>query len=421
MSKKAKPFTTAFNPRIDLLPGGIQIVADVVPFVESCAIGIWIKAGTRDEPKGRAGVAHFVEHTSFRRTRSRTSRQIAREFENVGAYANAYTTKEETCYYVRTLSEYIPTVIRTLIDIVLWPTFEVSDVEKERGIIAEEIRAYEDEVEEFIFDESELQLFGQHPLGLPIVGTSQSINSITASDVKEFHHKHYHTGSIVVTVSGNVDVDEFIVLTTEFLSSANRGRKSMRRSTPPILTPSELIIRKPIQQAHLLWHTRTNGFSSRDRFALMLLNVILGDGMTSRINQRFRETKGIAYNVYSHLQLFFDVGMFGVYAGVDEKKVDRSRLIIEHEIDVLGKSGVRPTELRRAKEQVRAAKIMSLESLSSRMTMLGKGMLDAGDPEDPFDTIQQLESVSVDEINTIASLVCNPADWSRCLVLPSKT
>lgn len=421
MSKKASPFTTVFRPRIDVLPGGIRIVADVVPFVESCAIGIWIKAGTRDEPKGRAGVAHFVEHTSFRRTRNRTSRQIARDFENVGAYANAYTTKEETCYYVRTLSEYIPRVIQTLTDVVLWPTFENSDVEKERGIIAEEIRAYEDEIEEFIFDESELQLFGQHPLGLPIVGTSQSINNITATDVKDFHHKHYHSGSIIVTVSGNVDVDDFIALTADFLSSASRGRKTMRRSTPPALAPSEQIIRKPIQQAHLLWHTRTNGFISRDRFALMLLNVILGDGMTSRINQRFRETKGLAYNVYSHLQLFIDVGMFGVYAGVDEKKVDRSRLIIEHEIDVLGKSGVRPAELRRAKEQVRAAKIMSLESLSSRMTMLGKGMLDAGDPEDPYDTIQQLESVSVDEINTVASQVCNPAGWSRCLVLPGMT
>lgn len=420
MPKKISPVKSVFKPRIDQTPGGIRIVADVVPFVESCAIGIWIKAGTRDEPKGRAGVAHFVEHTSFRRTRNRTSRQIARDFENVGAYANAYTTKEETCYYVRTLSEYIPTVIRTLTDVVLWPTFEASDVEKERDIIAEEIRAYEDEIEEFIFDESELQLFGPHPLGLPIVGTNQSVSRISAADVKDFHNKHYHTASIIVTVSGNIDADEFIALSAGILTSARRGHRTMKRSTPPAVTPSEQIIRRPIQQAHLLWHTRTNGFDSKDRFALMLLNVVLGDGMTSRINQRFRETKGIAYNVYSHLQLFSDVGMFGVYAGLDEKKADRSRLIIEREIDILGKSGVKPVELRRAKEQVRAAKIMSLESLSARMTMLGKGMLDAGYPEDPYDTIQQIESVSEDEINHIAARVCNSAEWSRCLVLPGR-
>ena len=417
MHNTPKQERTVFDPGITRLSGGIPLVYDIVPSVDSCAIGIWVKAGTRDEPRGQAGVAHFVEHTSFRRTANRSTRKIASDFENVGAYANAYTTKEETCYYVRTLRKHVPSVLRTIADVVISPTFDERDIEKERSIITEEIRAYEDEAEELIFDEAEQQLFGDHPLGVPIVGTPKSVSRITAAQVKQFHSKHYHSGSVVLTVSGNVDIDSFAEQANEILRIPAKRTRPLKRTLPPATKPSGLVLMRPVQQSHLLWHIRTPGFHSKHRSALLLLNVILGDGMTSRLNVRIREAKGLAYSVYSQLQLFTDVGMFCVYAGVEANKFHKAMGMIEREIAILGKDGVKISELKRAKEQLRASKIMSLESLSSRMSMLGKGMLDEGAPENPFDTIARIDKVTLDEINEQARKICS-REWSKCIIQP---
>ncbi len=407
-----------FAPRLTRLPSGITVVTDHVPSVDSAALGIWVKAGTRDEPTGQSGVAHLVEHTSFRRTKSRSNRKIAREFEDVGAYSNAYTTKEETCYYVRTLSEHTDRVMSTLADVVFHPVFDASDIEKERSIITEEIRSYEDEAEELIFDLGERQLFGNHPLGAPIVGTVESIVDITATDVRRFHRDHYHGRSLVITASGNVDHDHMVELAEKLTKGIRRKTTPQRRRTPRPLPPSELVIPKHVQQAHVLWHLRTDGHRSKHRAAMMVLNVILGDGMSSRLNVRIRETRGIAYSIYSQLQLFQDVGTWSVYAGLDEARLGKGQLLLEQELRTIARDGVKAVELKRAQEQLRASKIMSLESLSSRMTLLGKGLMDEGKPEDPYATIDEIRAVTVDELNALASELCQPDAWSRCLVIP---
>lgn len=414
-----KASRSIFSPVTAHLSNGITVVCDVVPTVESCAIGIWISAGTRDEPKGKAGVAHFVEHTSFRATHHRTTQRIAREFENVGAYANAYTTKEETCYYVRTLSEHVPKVFRTLADVVLHPMFKDVDVEKERTIITEEIRSYEDEPEELIFDIGELQQFGSHPLGVPIVGSVDSVSKITADDIRTFHQKQYHAGSITICVSGNVDPEAFMSLVHELFGGLRRNSSRSKRKTPSVVDPSTMSVQKATQQAHALWHTRTSGHQAPERWALQVLNVILGDGMTSRLNVRLRESKGLAYSVYSQLQLFADCGVFAIYIGVDEKKLTKAQSMVAKELQQLAQHGVKRTELDRAKEQLRAGKIMSLESLTQRMTMLGKGVLEDGIPEDPYVTLAHINAVRLDELNAIAASCCDPEQWSTCLILPS--
>lgn len=407
-----------FAPRITRLPSGITVVTDHVPSVDSAALGIWVKAGTRDEPNGQSGVAHLVEHTSFRRTASRSNRKIAREFEDVGAYSNAYTTKEETCYYVRTLSEHVDRVMSTLADVVLHPVFDPADVEKERSIITEEIRSYEDEAEELIFDLGERQLFGTHPLGAPIVGTVESIVEISAKDVRSFHRDHYHGRSLVITASGNVDHDHVVRLAEQLTKGVRKTTTTQRRRTPRPLPPSELVIPKHVQQAHVLWHLRTAGHRSEHRAAMMVLNVILGDGMSSRLNVRIRETRGIAYSIYSQLQLFQDVGTWSIYAGLDEGRVGKVQMLLEQELRAIARDGVKAAEVKRAQEQLRASKIMSLESLSSRMSLLGKGLMDEGKPEDPYATIDEIKAVTVDEINALVKELCAPDAWSRCLVIP---
>ena len=413
-----KQHSVPFAPRVETLSNGVTVVIDSVTSVDSAAVGVWINAGTRDEPRGKAGVAHFVEHTSFRRTPTRTTNRIAREFENVGAYANAYTTKEETCFYARTLSEHLPRVATVLADVVLHPVFDAGDVEKERTIITEEIRAYEDEAEEFIFDMGEQQVFGNHPLGPPIVGTVESVLHITADDVRAFHDAHYHAGALTLTVSGNVDADRFIEIASGLFETAAPRRRATRRQAPRHRTVEPLTLRRPVQQAHVLWQARTPGLHDHARHALLLLNTLMGDGMSSRLNVRIRERKGLAYNIYSQLQLFGDCGVFAVYAGLDERHVSNVGAMLEQELSLLIERGVTRSELARAKQQLRASKIMSLESLSARMTMLGKGMLEDGQPEDPYETIARIDAVTLDEVHDIARRVLAPDMFHQCLVLP---
>jgi predicted Zn-dependent peptidase len=414
-----KQHRSTFAPIVRSLPNGIPVVIDQVMSVDSCAIGIWVKAGTRDEPVGKAGVAHFVEHTSFRRTKDRTTNRIAREFENVGAYANAYTTKEETCFYARTLTEHLPRVADVLADVVLHPIFDPSDVEKERTIITEEIRSYEDEAEEFIFDIGEQHLFGDHPLGPPIVGTVDSVRRITPTDVRGFHTRHYHRGSLILTVSGNVDPDMIMDMGARLFDGVPRAGRATQRTAPTSRSVRPLVVRRPVQQAHVLWQARTPGQRSSMKHALLLLNVILGDGMSSRLNVRIRERKGLAYSVYSQVQLFADCGVFAIYAGLDDRHVDAVHGMLERELADIAANGVTRTELQRAKQQVRASKVMSLESLSARMSMLGKGMIEDGRPEDPFTTIRKVDAVTLDQVKAVAARLLSPERFSRCLILPS--
>lgn len=420
MSKRKLEIPKSYAPDVVELPNGIRLVFDLVPSVSSCAIGIWVKAGTRDEPKGMAGIAHLIEHTAFRRTKHRTTQRIARDFENIGAYTNAYTTKEETCYYVRTLTDHVHKVFPTLVDVVLNPLFRKADVAKEQSIIVEEIKAYEDEPEEYAFDLAEFQMFGRHPLGNQILGTASSVLNITSGQLRTFHRSAYNANSIVVTVSGNIDKNRFVELAASLLSKVRPSIAKHKRTLPPVRSASVVCMPSSTQQAHMVWHTRTRGQNSKSRSALALLNIILGDGLSSRIHMRLRDRNGLAYNASSQLQLFTDVGMLAVYAGADVRNEDKIANLISKELTMLATHGIKPVELRRAKEQIRAAKIMSLESLSSRMSLLGKGMLDSGRPEDPFDTINEVLAVEKDEVDALASTVCDPSLWSRLTLRPNQ-
>ncbi|MDZ4744840.1 MAG: pitrilysin family protein [bacterium] len=411
---------TAYNPIVRVTASGLTVIIDPVPVAASCALGVWVQAGTRDEARGRSGLAHFVEHTSFRRTRTLTTRAIAKQFEDVGAYANAFTTKEETCYYARTLSEHLPRVLETLSEVVMQPLFKAPDVEKERSIITEEIRAYEDEPEEFVFDAAERQLFGNHPLGMPILGTLSSVDKISEEDLHTFHNERYIPSKMAVCISGEVDAEEFMRLVEDTMQPLlpKAKRKNFKRTTPVPSKPNEVIIYKSVQQAHTIWQTPVPGYMAKDRHALMLLNVVLGDGMSSRLNSRIRESRGFAYNVYSQLQLFADCGVFAIYAGIDNKHVLKAQEMIGRELDILATEGVRISELNRGKEQLRASKIMSMESLTARMNMLGKGFVEEGKPEDLFATLRDIDTVTLDQVNKAAARYCKSAKWSRYLMLP---
>ncbi|MFN4985469.1 MAG: M16 family metallopeptidase [Ignavibacteria bacterium] len=401
-----------------ILSNGIRLVSDYVGSVDSCALGIWVKAGTRDEPPGKSGVAHFVEHTSFRRTALRTTSKISRDFENRGAYANAYTTKEETCYYVRTLREHLLDVSTTLADVVVNPVFDADDVEKERTIIVEEIRSYEDEAEEHIFDLGEQQLFPVDAIGSSIVGTVQDVESLKRTDIVRFHKQHYTPDNVIIAISGNHDIDTFAEHIEQSMRGLGRSRTRTTRVAPQPAKPTHQEYRKQTQQAHVLWQCPTTGYHHADRHALQILNVVLGDGMSSRLNVKLRESRGLAYSVYSQLQLFLDCGIMAIYAGIDETQRARVDREISTILSALSADGITVSERKRAVAQLRASKLMSLESLTSRMTLLGKGIMEEGYPEDPRQTIDALESVTLADVQRVASKYCKPARWSTTSLLP---
>ncbi|MBM4179386.1 MAG: insulinase family protein [Ignavibacteria bacterium] len=401
------------------LSNGIRIVSDYVNTVDSCALGIWVKAGTRDEPRGRSGIAHFVEHTSFRRTASRSTSKISRDFENRGAYANAYTTKEETCYYVRTLRDHLHDVASTLTDVVVNPVFHDADIEKERNIIIEELRSYEDEPEEHIFDLGERQLFPSHSIGSSIVGTITDVERLRRADLARFHNKFYNAANMVIAISGNHDIDALAEHIETLTSELTFKRKLQARKAPLHGKSSHAEHRKQMQQAHLLWQVPTTGYHHADTYALQILNVVLGDGMSSRLNVKLRETRGLAYSVYSQLQLFMDCGIMAIYAGIDEAQRTSVERHVTGILSDLADQGITASERKRALAQLRASKLMSLESLTSRMTLLGKGVMEEGQPEDPIASIEALESVTLADVHHVSQQYCNPARWSTTCLLPA--
>ena len=313
----------------------------------------------------------------------------------------------------------MPIVLSTLAEVALQPLFNAPDVEKERSIITEEIRAYEDEPEEFAFDAAERQLFGDHPLGMPILGTLESVERIASDDLLDFHAERYRASRMAVCISGDVDPDDFMDMVEATLVMPKDRKKAIRRTTPVPNKPDEVVVYKSVQQAHTVWHAPVPGYCASERHALMLLNVVLGDGMSSRLNSRLRESRGLAYSVYSQLQLFADCGVFAIYAALDDKHLLKAQDMIARELDLLASEGIRISELKRGKEQLRASKIMSMESLSARMNMLGKGFVEEGAPEDLFATLRDFDAVTLDDVNKVAARYCKSKKWSRYLLLPS--
>jgi predicted Zn-dependent peptidase len=401
------------------IPGGLTIVTEKVPTVDSVAIGACVNAGSRNDPAGQAGIAHFMEHAAFRRTRRHNTRQIASQFESVGAYTNAYTTKEYTFYYVRTLKRHIRKSLGLLLDIVMNPVFRKDEIDRERSIILEEIRSYDDDPEEYIFDRADELLFGEHPLAHPIVGNEESIENIGPDQLENFHKKHYSRNNIIIGAAGNISHDRFVdnilsVLPQEITTSADK------KYMPPHRTgQKDILLEKSVQQSHLLLAAATEGIHSSERFPLALLNVLLGDGMSSRLNQKIRERSGYAYAVYSTVSLFSDSGGFYIYAATDPKNTDKTQGLILREFEKLISGRISMAELIRAREQLKSSTIMSLESMSMRMQNLAKNELMLGRREDIAETMARIDSVGIPDISLLAEKYLLPEKWSEVRIVPS--
>ena len=396
------------------LPGGLRVITEQVPGVRSVAFGIWVNVGSRDETGAQMGSAHYLEHLLFKGTSRRSALDISAAIEAVGGDLNAFTTKEYTCYYARVLDVDLPLAIDVVSDVVTDALIRTEDVEAERGVILEEIAMHEDDPTDVVHDEFASAMFGDTPLGRPILGTIDTITGISRRSIHAFYRAKYRPERMVVAAAGSLDHDTVVrqvraafahVLQHDAEVGAARPARRPRRHAAGMRVTS-----RPTEQAHLVLGVPGITRSDHRRYALSVLSTALGGGMSSRLFQEVREKRGLAYSVYSYAQGYSDDGMFGVYVGCLPGKVDTVLDVCLTEMQRVADHGLTDDEIRRGKGQVRGATVLGQEDTGARMTRIAKSELHA----DPLLSIDQLlarvDAVTSDDIREVAhDLLTAPA------------
>jgi predicted Zn-dependent peptidase len=380
-----------------------------MPNVRSAAFGIWAGVGSRDESVEQAGASHFLEHLLFKGTPKRTALEMSSLMDAVGGEMNAFTAKEYTCYYARVLDSDLPLAIDVVSDMVTASLIESQDVEAERGVILEEIAMHDDDPTDAVHDEFAAALFGDVPLGRPILGTVDSISSLGQDRIAAYYHERYVAPNLVVAAAGNLDHDEVVRLVAEAFSDAlgDPGRLPSARLAGPgaSANPGVHSIDRPTEQANLILGTTGITRTDERRFALGVLNAALGGGMSSRLFQEIREKRGLAYSVYSYNSQYADTGTFGVYAGCLPAKVDEVLAICREEVTKVAAHGITSDELERGKGQLRGSFVLGLEDTGSRMSRIGKSELVYDSLLSVDDILTRIEAVTLDDVRTIGEEV----------------
>jgi predicted Zn-dependent peptidase len=403
--------------RRTVLPGGLRVVTEAMPGVRSAAFGVWVGVGSRDEVPSLAGASHYLEHLLFKGTATRSALDIAAAMDAVGGELNAFTTKENTCYYGHVLDEDLPLAVELVSDVVLNARIDGADVDNERGVILEEIAMRDDDPGDLVHDMFAEALFGDHPLGRSVLGTVESIESIGRNQVAGYWRRRYQLPLIVVAAAGQVEHRAVVrmvrrafepVLTGDARPLPPRSGSAVPRRPARRVTS----LHRATEQAHIV--LGGTGLSRADdrRFALAVLNNALGGGMSSRLFQEIRENRGLAYSVYSFTSQYAGAGAFGVYAGVQPNKVhDAIGIITEVLGDVAG-HGLTDVEVARGKGQVKGGLVLGLEDAGSRMSRIGKAELAYGEVLCVDDLLARIDAVTPDDIREVAAdLLARP----RCL------
>jgi predicted Zn-dependent peptidase len=366
------------------------------------------------------GISHFIEHMVFKGTTKRSVKEIARSIESVGGYLNAFTGKEHTCYYARVLDEHTELAVDVLADLVLNATVPAKDLEKEKGVVIEELKNTEDDPDDIIHDYFDKALFGSHPLGYPVIGTESNLRSFTREDLIKYIRKNYVPSRMVLSAAGNISHDKLVALAEKhFGTTRNRSHASgAERKKPQMYHPEKKDFRKPIQQAHICIGNQAWSIKSKHRYPTLVLNTLLGDGMSSRLFQNIREKYGFAYSVYSYATLMSDAGVFSAYIGTDKQHIDTSTELILKEFEKLRTKPVGKAELGRTKAQLKGSMMLSLESIPNRMMRLGTSELYFEDVNPIDGIIRQIDGVQEDDIQAIANELFRTDRLSKVVIHP---
>lgn len=391
-----------------VLPNGLIILTERMDHLRSVAMGVWIKSGSRCEPAETNGISHFVEHMLFKGTRSRSAQTIAREMDSIGGNLDAFTGKETICFNVKSLSDHVPIALDVLSDLVLNPIFAAPDIERERGVILEEIKIDEDNPDVLVNELFTQSFWKDHPLGKPILGTSATVKHLDQQALFDYHTDRFHGGNIVFSAAGNLDHDKFTAAVAEKFSCLAGGETLHELGAPKASARILLRNKKSLEQVQICLGVPAPPITDENRYATLILNTVLGGGMSSRLFQTIREERGMVYSIYSDLSPYRDTGSLCVYAGTSVGKGLEVVDLILAEFRKLKEETLHAEELTRAKDQLKGNILMGLESSNARMANLARQEMYFKDFMTVDEIIAQIDQVEAGQVQAMAQRLFDP-------------
>jgi predicted Zn-dependent peptidase len=396
------------NIRRTVLPNGLTILTEKMDHIRSVAMGVWIRAGSRHELAEVNGISHFVEHMVFKGTKSRSAQHIAREVDAIGGNLDAFTGKETVCFNIKVLDEHVPVALDVLSDLVLNPIFASDEITRERGVVLEEIKMDEDNPDYLVHEIFTQAFWKDHPLGKPILGTKETVKRFERDTLCNFYGQRFHGGNMIFSAAGNIDHDAFVEQVTRRFESLPAG-ESVTVQVPP-KTAARIILKnkKALEQVQLCLGVPAPAIADESRYVTLVLNTILGGGMSSRLFQTVREERGLAYSIYSDLNPYSDTGSLCVYAGTSSDRAIQVVQLVMEQFRRLKSEPLPADELRRAKDQLKGNLLLSLESSTSRMSNLARQQMHFNYFFGMQEILDKVESITEDQVLAMANHLFQP-------------
>ena len=399
-----------------VLENGLTIIGEEIPYVKSISLGVWINAGSRIEDEEISGVSHFIEHMLFKGTKNRTSKQIASEIDNLGGQINAFTSKECTCYYVKLLNSHIDIGIDVLSDMILNSKFDKEDLDKERSVIIEELKMYEDSPEDLAYDLLTENIYKDDALGMNIIGTEESLKRLNREKPLEYFNKYYVPNNSVISISGNFNFNEIINKIEE------KFKNWKKRDVDIDIKKAEfkscfLSKNKDTEQVNLALSLEAVPLENDEEvYALAVINTVLGGSISSRLFQKIREEKGLVYSIYSSQSLYRKCGELGIFASMSNDHLKEVYESIIEEINTMKKHYLTDIEIKESKEQLKGSYILGLESTSSRMMSIGRSLLLNNKVESTDDILKSIDNVDSEIVKIVIDKIFNLDKLGVCIV-----
>ncbi len=402
------------------LSSGVTVIGESISSVESVAVGAWINFGSRDESEEENGLVHLIEHMAFKGTQHLNADQIVGTIEGRGGYINAFTTKEFSCYYAKVFKEDLEQAVHVLSDLVLYPRFDESDLRNERKVVLSEMQEVYDDPEDWGMDFIEEKMFAGNSLALPIIGKASGLKGFRVEDLREFHSRNFVAGRVVVSVVGNFSKANLMGLAAKYFSPIRTSSMIYIRRKPRYNKPGDYVVRRNVgKQAHIILGATAPGLDNEERFAASMVGVILGDGSSSRLYKSVREDDALAYSIYSYGSAYADVGIVGIYACTAVKDVDRAEEKIFSAIDDFVRNGPTKDEVSRAKAQLKAGIIFSLENLWDRASLFARDELYYGQRSNVSESLTSIENVTDADIAGAAKKYLTKGGFTLLKILPN--
>jgi predicted Zn-dependent peptidase len=396
------------NLRRTVLPSGLIVLTERMEHLRSVAMGVWIKSGSRCEPAETNGISHFVEHMVFKGTRSRSALSIAREMDSIGGNLDAFTGKETICFNVKSLAEHVPIALDVLADLVLNPTFASGDIERERGVILEEIKIDEDNPDVLVHELFTQNFWKDHPLGKPILGTTATVGKLDQSKLFDYHNGRFLGSNMIFSAAGNLEHDQFVEAVSQKFADLRLGAAVREEQAPEASARIVLRNKKALEQVQICLGVPSPSITDDNRYVTLILNTVLGGGMSSRLFQTIREERGMVYSIYSDLNPYRDTGTLCIYAGTSVGKALEVVDLILIELRKLKEELLSEEELTRAKDQVKGNILMGLESSNSRMANLARQEMYFQQFFTVDEIIARIDAVQAEQVQTMAQRLFDP-------------